>query len=118
MEKKSENKGESKKEKKSLYQILEFKSEKDIAMDFAMKVHKKFDRIVKSSVLFGSQAKNTANAIQDVVDIVLIVDNASIKWDMEVVAWYREELSKLINSLKYSKDLHINQLNFQHGGMI
>ena len=34
----------------------EIKSDKKIAMDFAEKVQRKFDRIVKASILFGSQA--------------------------------------------------------------
>lgn len=84
-------------------------SEKDIAMDFAMKVQQKFDRLVKASVLFGSQAKNNASASSD-IDIILIIDDASISWDLELVAWYREELSKLISSYPYEKELHINSI--------
>lgn len=82
-------------------------TEKDIAMDFAAKVHQKFDRVVKASVLFGSQAKNTATPTSD-IDIILIIDDATIQWDIELVAWYREELAKLIASCKYNKELHIN----------
>lgn len=85
------------------------KTEKDIAMDFAEKVHKKFDRIVKASVLFGSQAKNTANPTSD-IDVVLIIDDASLSWDLELIAWYREELGKLIAAQRYSRDLHINTI--------
>ncbi|MBI5803625.1 nucleotidyltransferase domain-containing protein [Candidatus Pacearchaeota archaeon] len=85
------------------------RNEKDIAMDFAEKVQEKFDRIVKSSVLFGSHAtgKNSATADSD-IDIILIIDDAAIEWDMELVAWYREELGKLIASQEYSKEIHIN----------
>ena len=83
------------------------KNEKDIAMDFAMTVHNKFDRIIKASVLFGSQAKNTATKNSD-IDIILIVDDAAINWDLELVAWYREELGKIISKNQYSRDLHIN----------
>ena len=66
-------------------------SEKDIAMDFAMKVHSKFDRLVKASVLFGSQTTAKDNAVEGSdIDIILIVDDAAIEWDLELVAWYRE----------------------------
>lgn len=85
------------------------RNEKDIAMDFAEKVHKKFDRMIKSSVLFGSQAKDTAKSNSD-IDIILIIDDASINWDLELIAWYREELGKLIAGQSYSKDLHINTI--------
>lgn len=84
-------------------------NEKDIAIDFAEKVHKRFDRMVKASVLFGSQAQETAKSGSD-IDIILIIDDASINWDLELIAWYREELGKLIAEQKYSKDLHINTI--------
>ena len=82
-------------------------TEKDVAVDFAVKVHKKFDRLIKASILFGSQAKNTATASSD-IDIILIVDDAAINWDMELVAWYREELAKIIAENEYRRELHIN----------
>ncbi len=82
-------------------------TEKDIAMEFAMSVHQKFDKLVKASVLFGSQAKHSATASSD-IDIILVIDDASINWDIELVAWYREELAKIISSSKYENELHIN----------
>lgn len=89
--------------------LRKIESDKDIAMDFAIKVQRKFDRIVKASVLFGSASteKNSATSGSD-IDIILIVDDAAIEWDLELVAWYREELGKLIAAQKYSKELHIN----------
>ncbi|MDP3882095.1 MAG: nucleotidyltransferase domain-containing protein [Nanoarchaeota archaeon] len=92
---------------KDQYPNKEFTSEKEIAIEFAMQVHKKFDKLVKASILFGSQTKHSATATSD-IDIVLIVDDASINWDIELVAWYREELAKLISSNKYQNELHIN----------
>jgi predicted nucleotidyltransferase/uncharacterized protein (UPF0332 family) len=83
--------------------------EKDIAMDFAVKIQKKFDRMIKASILFGSQARNDAIASSD-IDIILIIDDASLNWDMELIAWYREELGKLISTQSYSRDLHINTI--------
>jgi len=82
--------------------------EKDIAMDFATKVQKKFDRIVKASVLFGSQVKKGMTTVGSDIDIILIVDDAAIEWDLELVAWYREELARLISVQNYAKELHIN----------
>jgi predicted nucleotidyltransferase/uncharacterized protein (UPF0332 family) len=97
------------KEEKPLLREVKLVSEKDIAMDFALKAHNKFDRIVKASILFGSQAKNTATPESD-IDIILIVDDATINWDLELVAWYREELAKIISSTNYKKELHINTI--------
>jgi len=83
--------------------------ERDVAMDFANKVHKKFDRLVKASILFGSQTKDDATATSD-IDIILIVDDTSFRWDLELVSWYREELGKIIAEHKYEKDLHVNSV--------
>ena len=79
----------------------------DIAYDFATKTYQKFREIVKSVVLFGSTAKETQQEKSD-IDIIIIVDDATIKWTQELVAWYRQELSKLTSITKYSKRLHIN----------
>lgn len=100
-----EKKGEKKKKDSEDH----FNSERDIALDFALKVHKKFDKMIKASILFGSQAKGTATPSSD-IDIVLIIDDASINWDLELVSWYREELGKLISSADYGKELHINTI--------
>lgn len=96
-----------KKSKKDSMKKISFENEKEIAMEFAGKIHKKFDRLVKSTILFGSQAKNTADSSSD-IDIVVIIDDSSFNWDLELISWYREELSKLITDYEYSKELHIN----------
>jgi len=48
---------------------LQLKTEREIAMDFAEKVYQKFDKIIKSIILFGSAAKNQESADSD-IDIV------------------------------------------------
>lgn len=89
------------------YPTLEIINEKEIAQDFAVKVYKKFENVTKAIVLFGSQTKDTANASSD-IDIIIIIDDASVQWDQELIAWYREELGKIIRSNPYKKELHIN----------
>jgi predicted nucleotidyltransferase/uncharacterized protein (UPF0332 family) len=86
---------------------LQLKSEREIAMDFAQKVYTKFDKIIKAIVLFGSSVKHT-NLVGSDIDIVIIIDNATIKFDEKLVVWYREELGKIIQQNPYKKDLHIN----------
>jgi predicted nucleotidyltransferase/uncharacterized protein (UPF0332 family) len=83
------------------------KTENEIAMDFAIKVSQQFNQIVKSIILFGSIAKKEQTLGSD-IDIVIIIDDASIKWDQELIAWYREELEKIIKKNPYSRSLHIN----------
>lgn len=89
--------------------IPQLKTERDSAMDFAEKVYKKFDKVIKSVILFGSAAKDTNIAGSD-IDIVIIIDDASIQFDDELIAWYREELGKLIQQNPYKKELHINTI--------
>lgn len=86
---------------------LAIAGEREIASDFAMKVYDKFDQMIKSIVLFGSSAKKVSLPDSD-IDIIIIIDDVSIKWDQELIAWYREELGKLIRDNPYAKSLHIN----------
>ena len=101
-----EKKGESKAVEAPEHTLM---SEKDVAMNFSLQVHKKFDRLIKASILFGSQVKGTAGANSD-IDIIIIVDDASVNWDLELIAWYREELAKIIAASTYARDLHVNTI--------
>lgn len=86
---------------------LQLKNERDIAMDFAQKVYTRFDKMVKAIILFGSSVKHT-NVIGSDIDIIIIIDNATIKFDEKLIVWYREELGKIVQQNPYKKDLHIN----------
>ena len=88
---------------------LQIKTERDIAMDFAEKAFQRFDKLIKSIVLFGSQTKGQSAPGSD-IDIILIIDDATTRFDETLIAWYREELGKLVQSNPYKKDLHINTI--------
>jgi predicted nucleotidyltransferase/uncharacterized protein (UPF0332 family) len=88
---------------------FKLKNERDIAMDFAQNLYKKFDKLIKSVILFGSSAKHT-NVIGSDIDIIIILDDVSIKFDNKLILWYREELGKIIQTNAYKKDLHINTI--------
>jgi predicted nucleotidyltransferase len=88
---------------------LLLKTESEIAMDFATKLYKKFNKMIKSVVLFGSSVKQTSTAQSD-IDIITILDDVSIKWDQELIAWYRTELDKILRRNPYQKSLHINTI--------
>jgi len=81
--------------------------DREIAMDFAQKVYKRIGTPIKSIVLFGSSAKGSSTPKSD-IDLLILIDDASIMWDQELIAWYREELQKILNQNKYPKVLHIN----------
>lgn len=94
-------------EEKKIFPTLKLKTERDIAMDFAVKVTKKFNKIIKSVVLFGSDVKQEQVVGSD-IDIVIVIDDATLVWDQELIAWYREELDKILRINPYAKNLHIN----------
>ncbi len=89
------------------FPTLKLKTEHSIAMDFAVKVSKKFNKMIKSIILFGSAARQDSVVGSD-IDIIIILDDATIVWDQELIAWYREELDKILRANPYSKELHIN----------
>lgn len=78
-----------------------------IAYDFATKVYKQFNEVIKTIVLFGSVAKEKTQLSSD-IDIIIIVDDCTIQWDEELIGWYREELARLTAKQPYAKKLHIN----------
>jgi len=91
------------------FPTLKLIEEKEIAQDFATKAYQKFEKLIKSVVLFGSQVKNTSTSTSD-IDIIIILDDASVRFDQELVAWYREELGKVIQANPYKQELHINTI--------
>ncbi len=88
---------------------LKLELENEIAMDFAVKTYKVFDKMIKSIVLFGSSVKQNSVSNSD-IDIVVLIDDVSIKWNEELILWYRENLEKLIKQNPYRKNLHINTI--------
>lgn len=110
IEKKSlDIKSDNKKKKLSSkdFPTLNIISEGDIALDFATKVYKKFDKLIKSVVLFGSTVKKT-NTVGSDIDLILIVDDATVKFDSELISWYRAELGKIVSANPYKLELHVN----------
>jgi predicted nucleotidyltransferase/uncharacterized protein (UPF0332 family) len=109
VKKKTKTKKASKKtRKRSVKKIIkpDFSKDRDIASDFAVKIYERFDKLIKAVVLFGSSAKGTAKTSSD-IDIIVLIDDASVVWDQQLIAWYREELAKIASSKKYKKDIHI-----------
>ena len=104
-------KKDSKKEKinPKNFPTLDFKKDTEIAMDFATKTYERFNKIVKSIILFGSTVKQTAGTTSD-IDIIILIDDVSIKWDQELIAWYRTELDNIMKKNPYKKNIHINTI--------
>jgi len=79
----------------------------EIAYDFAGKAYQKFRDVIKAIILFGSVPKKEATPKSD-LDIIIIIDDCTVNWDDELIAWYREELYKLLAFQKYDREIHIN----------
>lgn len=92
---------------KKVAKSLKLTKDREIAYDFAHKVYQKIGKLVKSIVLFGSAAKGISAPRSD-IDIVILIDDATVQWDDELIAWYRGELGKIIRENPYIKPLHIN----------
>lgn len=93
--------------KSNLPRTMKFATEREIAMDFAVKIYKEFDKMLKSIVLFGSSAKKVSTESSD-IDIIVIIDDVSINWDNTLISWYRGELAEIIKKNPYRKSLHVN----------
>ena len=103
------NSGVKKSKKKLKMPTLDLKTDHEVATDFAVKVYKKFEKIIKSIILFGSVQEKKVVTGSD-IDIIIIIDDVSLKWDQELIAWYREELDKIIQANPYTGKLHINTI--------
>jgi len=102
--KKKTGKKPSKKDLKN-FPTLNLKKERDIAEDFASKAFKKFDKMLKSVVLFGSTAKQQTVTGSD-IDIILIIDDVTVDWNQELWQASRNgnvEIAK--RALKYGADV-------------
>lgn len=84
-------------------------NDREIALDFATKAYQKFEQMIKAVVMFGSSAKQESRPDSD-IDIVILLDDVSIRWDEELIATYREELGKLVQQNPYIKSLHVNTI--------
>jgi len=88
---------------------LRLQTDHEIALDFATKAYQKFSNVVKSIVLFGSTVKKATVPGSD-IDVIIVVDDISIKWDQQTIAWYRKELDLILQSSPYTKNIHINTI--------
>ncbi|MDA3836814.1 MAG: nucleotidyltransferase domain-containing protein [Nanoarchaeota archaeon] len=88
---------------------LKILTDHEIATDFAIKAYKTFSKVIKSVVLFGSIEKKTISRNSD-IDIVILIDDVSLDWGQEEIAWYREELDLLLRANPYVGKLHINTI--------
>lgn len=83
--------------------------EEEIAMDFASKIYKNFELMISSIIMFGSSA-NQEKKIESDIDIAIILDDISVRWDEELIAIYRKELGRMVSENPYIKSLHLNTI--------
>lgn len=88
---------------------LNLMTDSEIATDFSVKLYEQFGKIIKSVILFGSVSKQSESRHSD-IDIIILIDDASVDWSLETIAWYRQELALLLEKNKYTNELHINTI--------
>jgi len=87
------------------------KEDIDIVYKFSKEVKKELGTILKGIILFGSTARHVGtNKKSNDIDILLVIDDVSVKMTPELVQTYRILLEKLV--IKVSKKLHITSLKF------
>jgi len=85
------------------------RDEREISMKLVAEIHKKFDTLIKATILFGSNTSHTESAGSD-IDILIIIDDASIDWDLELISWYREELAKITAKSAHANEFHVTTI--------
>ena len=81
----------------------------EIAYDFATKTYQRFQELIKAIALFGSVAKQSVTHTSD-IDLLVIIDDCTVQWDNELIAWYRGELATLIAQQEYKNKIHVNTI--------
>jgi predicted nucleotidyltransferase/uncharacterized protein (UPF0332 family) len=111
VEKKKVEKKNDKKvvKKKKEPKTLKLMTDREIASDFGIKAYELFGKMIKSIVLFGSVAKQTQTHDSD-IDMIILLDDVSIKWDQALISWYREELNLLMRANPYKYNIHVNTI--------
>lgn len=82
--------------------------DKKVAERFAHAVNRELREFLKAAVLFGSAAKHTHPAVGSDIDVLLIIDDASIMITPELTEAYRVIVENLAK--RASLRLHINTL--------
>jgi predicted nucleotidyltransferase/uncharacterized protein (UPF0332 family) len=99
-------------ESRKNFHLQKYKKEDiDVVYEFSKDVKKELGALLKGIILFGSTARhiNTNKKSHD-IDILLVIDDVTVKMTPELIQTYRIILEKLI--LKVSRKLHITSLRF------
>ncbi len=78
--------------------------------DFTAKVVKQFGTLIKSVVAFGSFARGHIAQESD-IDLLIIIDDASVGLTPEVVQYYNKELSKILKSEGSKMSFHVTTVS-------
>ncbi len=74
--------------------------------DFSLRVVKEFGSLIKSVVVFGSFARGKINEKSD-VDLLIIVDDASVELTPDIMAFYNRELDSILKKEGSALKFHL-----------
>ena len=90
--------------------ISKYKKEDiELARDFSRKLYREFGNFLKAVVIFGSLARKTETKESD-IDILVIIDDITMRMTPEVVEAYRVITEKVIGEV--SLRLHVTSMKF------
>jgi len=85
------------------------KEDLDLAREFSRKLYREFGNFLKAVIIFGSVAKKEETKKSD-IDILVVIDDISMRMTPEVVEAYRVITEKVIGET--SKRLHVTSMKF------
>lgn len=77
----------------------------EIVYDFSRKIIERVNGLIKFIVIFGSTTKNSDNEKSD-IDILIVIDDVLPEYKMTDIAFYTENLNKVLSSDERFKKIH------------
>ncbi len=91
------------------------KEDIDVVYTFSKEVKKELGNLLKGIILFGSTARHlNTNKKSNDIDILLIIDDVTVKLTAELIQTYRIIVEKIV--VRISKKLHITSLRLTISG--
>ncbi len=81
-----------------------------LVYDFSLKVVKEFGSLIKSIAVFGSFARGNINEKSD-IDIMVILDDASVELTPEIIAFYNRELETILRKEGSALKFHVTTVS-------
>lgn len=86
----------------------------NIARDFTKRIYDEFGDFIKAVILFGSTTKKEKLAKEADIDILIILDDVSVKFNPELVETYRIITEKILANMADGPRLHVQSMKLSN----